>query len=344
MKRCVLLMWVLLALAGDFGAPFALREGGAPSAIRTADANEVRSRPSERPDRARESERKAGDVRANRTEASEARPGSFRAQRQLPEAFKRSDLYKWEYGEFDGRTLRNSVPDRPDLDTIRDHLRKRAQLDVVDGERRTVSMYTDLPTAERATAETLRQNKAAIENWLKQREAEQRSFTASFEKSVGVVMELETGNFSNASSSTVLVRRTADGRYSVVESFPERRSSEAETITNRSNTHNIARFDLNSLPAADRVAVLDTLRHIDNGTKPSGKLAVKWSTPFENRDGDLPGERFSNSPYVEYRVAPSTGTRGAGTNRIVRNTMTGEMYFTWTHYGDTGSPAFVQIR
>lgn len=222
MKRRVLLMWALLALACNFGTPFALRESGVPSAIQTADANEVRSRPSERPDRARESERKAGDVRANRTEASDARSsGSFREQRQLPESFKRSDLFKWEYGEFDGRTLRNSVPSRPDVDTIRDHLRQRAKLDGVDGGRTSLSMYSDLPTAERATAESLRRNKAEIDAWLSQGGEAQRSFSSRFESSIGVQMDVATGAFSKANRSTVILRRTSDGRFSLVESYPE---------------------------------------------------------------------------------------------------------------------------
>lgn len=106
----------------------------------------------------------------------------------------------------------------------------------------------------------------------------------------------------------------------------------------------IARIAPGSLPAAEEAAALSTLRHIDAGTKPTGDLAKKWGTQFKNWSGDLPGAQGGNSPYREYRVAPSAGTTGAGTNRIVVNSQTGEVYYTWTHYGDTSKPAFVQIR
>ncbi|WP_185734619.1 RHS repeat-associated core domain-containing protein, partial [Burkholderia sp. Bp9031] len=106
----------------------------------------------------------------------------------------------------------------------------------------------------------------------------------------------------------------------------------------------IARIAPGSLPAAEESALLNTLSHIDNGTVPTGPLAKKWGTQFKNWAGDLPGGQGPTSPYREYRVAPSPGTTGAGTNRIVMNNQTGEMYYTWTHYGDTGNPAFVQIR
>lgn len=42
-----------------------------------------------------------------------------------------------------------------------------------------------------------------------------------------------------------------------------------------------------------------------------------------------------------YRI----GSTGAGNvNRIVVNKNTGEIYYSWTHYGDLGDPAFVKIR
>ncbi|WP_408733303.1 ribonuclease domain-containing protein [Burkholderia cepacia] len=106
----------------------------------------------------------------------------------------------------------------------------------------------------------------------------------------------------------------------------------------------IARIAPGSLPAAEESALLNTLSHIDNGTVPTGPLAKKWGTQFKNWAGDLPGGQGPTSPYREYRVAPSPGTTGAGANRIVANSQTGEMYYTWTHYGDAGNPAFVQIR
>jgi hypothetical protein len=106
----------------------------------------------------------------------------------------------------------------------------------------------------------------------------------------------------------------------------------------------IARIMPGSLPAAEEASLLQTLGHIDGGTTPTGALEKKWGTQFKNRTGDLPGPKGAASPYLEYRVAPPAGTSGAGPLRVVVNKRTGETYYTWTHYGDTGAPAFVQIR
>jgi RHS repeat-associated protein len=106
----------------------------------------------------------------------------------------------------------------------------------------------------------------------------------------------------------------------------------------------IVRVTPGSLHAAEEARVLATLRHIDAGTVPSGALANRWGTRFRNWAGDLPGGRGPGSPYLEYRVAPAAGTSGAGGSRIVANQLTGEMYYTWTHYGDMALPPFVQIR
>ncbi len=98
-----------------------------------------------------------------------------------------------------------------------------------------------------------------------------------------------------------------------------------------------------SLPAAEESALRDTLAHIDAGTVPTGPTATKWGMKFKNWAGDLPGASGPSSPYREYRVAPPSGS-GAGPLRVVRNSQTGETYYTWTHYGDSGDPAFVRIR
>ena len=79
-------------------------------------------------------------------------------------------------------------------------------------------------------------------------------------------------------------------------------------------------------------------------TRLTGPIATKWGTSFKNWAGDLPGPQGAASPYLEYRVAPISGTAGAGPLRVVVNQQTGEMYYTWTHYGDAGAPSFVKIR
>jgi len=105
-----------------------------------------------------------------------------------------------------------------------------------------------------------------------------------------------------------------------------------------------SRITPGSLPAEEEAALLRTLRHIDAGTTPTGPLQTKWGTKFKNWNGDLPGAQGPSSPYREYRVAPPPGTSGPGARRVVVNTSTGDVYYTWTHYGDSGPPAFVQIR
>lgn len=98
------------------------------------------------------------------------------------------------------------------------------------------------------------------------------------------------------------------------------------------------------LPTAEEAALTDTLSHIDAGTKPTGPTGVKWGSKFKNWAGDLPGPKGDASPYAEYRVAPPPGMNGAGTLRVVYNSASFEVYYTWTHYGDTGNPPFVRIR
>jgi len=99
-----------------------------------------------------------------------------------------------------------------------------------------------------------------------------------------------------------------------------------------------------SLPPAEEADVLAALKNIDAGKKPSGPLAKKWGTSFENRKNDLPGGTHGQSPYLEHRVAPPPGTKGPGVLRVVTDPSTGKMYYTWTHYGTAGNPPFMRIR
>ncbi|WP_242984737.1 ribonuclease domain-containing protein [Clostridium taeniosporum] len=93
------------------------------------------------------------------------------------------------------------------------------------------------------------------------------------------------------------------------------------------------------MPIDEERALLDSLKHVDDGTIPNGNLSRRWAIPFRNRYGDLP-----SGSYREYRVAPPLGITNAGPRRIVKNIDTGEVYYTWTHYEDAGEPAFVRIR
>jgi guanyl-specific ribonuclease Sa len=105
----------------------------------------------------------------------------------------------------------------------------------------------------------------------------------------------------------------------------------------------VPRIAPGSLPAEEEAAVSTTVGLIDSGTTPAGPLGVRWGTKFKNYGGDLPGASGDASPYQEYRVLVS-GAQSPGALRVVMNKDTGEMYYTWTHYGDSGPPAFVQIR
>jgi hypothetical protein len=72
-----------------------------------------------------------------------------------------------------------------------------------------------------------------------------------------------------------------------------------------------ARITPGSLPASEEASILETIRHIDAGTTPTGSIATKWKTKFKNWAGDLPGGKGQDSPYLEFRVAPPPGTLGA---------------------------------
>ena len=105
----------------------------------------------------------------------------------------------------------------------------------------------------------------------------------------------------------------------------------------------VPRITPGSLPPAEESELLKTMSHIDSNTKPSGPLAKKWGSPFKNWKGDLPGAKGPQSPYQEYRVA-TPGVNSAGKLRMVVNKATGEMYYTWSHYGDAGPVPFVKVR
>lgn len=83
-----------------------------------------------------------------------------------------------------------------------------------------------------------------------------------------------------------------------------------------------------------------TLGHIDDGTVPTDRTRYRWGVDFSNKEQYLP----TNGVYKEYRVEPPAGTTNGGTRRIVTNIQTGEIYYTWTHYGQAGDPPFVRIR
>lgn len=109
----------------------------------------------------------------------------------------------------------------------------------------------------------------------------------------------------------------------------------------------IARIHFESLPLQEQADINLVLQHIQSGTTPTNTVQSKnWNTHFGNKQLRLPGPSFAGaiktSPYREFRVMSPGQTLAEG-RRIVINTVTGERFYTWTHYGDTGSPHFVRF-
>ena len=100
------------------------------------------------------------------------------------------------------------------------------------------------------------------------------------------------------------------------------------------------------LSGEELAAVNATIGVIDGGPAIilSHNSGAKFNHPFGNRDGDLPGGRRSGG-YTEFYVEkdPNDATYH-GSRRLVKHTASGRLYYTSTHYGDNGSPAFVRIR
>ena len=63
---------------------------------------------------------------------------------------------------------------------------------------------------------------------------------------------------------------------------------------------------------------------------------LKSPQVFQNRSGQLPAQSDPNY-YMEFYAGPKSGAERFVTGQ------NGEMYYTWTHYGDAGSPAFINI-
>jgi len=102
------------------------------------------------------------------------------------------------------------------------------------------------------------------------------------------------------------------------------------------------------LAAAEEQALKDTTAQID-GAQPAPatgtNAAQGWGTEFKNHplsgnsQGALPKRPLGF--YREYRVIVNGNTSNY---RIVTGSNGKEMWYSWTHYGETGSPSFVKIR
>ncbi|TAM92486.1 MAG: hypothetical protein EPN43_02385 [Jatrophihabitans sp.] len=71
---------------------------------------------------------------------------------------------------------------------------------------------------------------------------------------------------------------------------------------------------------------------------------MQWAALHKNRDGHLPGAADAGG-YKEYYVEKKPGSATYhGNRRLVVHNKSKRVYYSWTHYGDNGSPAFVRIR
>lgn len=61
---------------------------------------------------------------------------------------------------------------------------------------------------------------------------------------------------------------------------------------------------------------------------------------FENREGRLP----KDGAYREYDIHPARQGVNRGPERVVIDTRSGRGWYTGTHYGDAGEPAFIEIE
>lgn len=110
-----------------------------------------------------------------------------------------------------------------------------------------------------------------------------------------------------------------------------------------SNGTIIAEKPVSEFSGEQKTSIQDALNAYDNSTAPNltHSSGMKWGASFGNRDGDLPG----GSNYKEYYVQKRPGDPTYhGSRRLVIHNSSKRVYYSWTHYGDNGQPAFVRIR
>jgi hypothetical protein len=86
----------------------------------------------------------------------------------------------------------------------------------------------------------------------------------------------------------------------------------------------------------------------DNANDKDGNKILERRIAHDNRSGHLPGARGVIA-YMEYGITPPTGVGWPAKRRLVADTTKPDrsdwpIYYTWTHYGDDGTPAFVRIQ
>jgi hypothetical protein len=108
-----------------------------------------------------------------------------------------------------------------------------------------------------------------------------------------------------------------------------------------SNKTEIAAQPLAGLAGEEKTAVDEILDAFNDGDAAS-PFGGKWNEYHGNNAGDLPGVRGGGG-YAEYYVKAALGQAGWGLRRLVRHPATSRWYYSRTHYGLTGAPAFVLL-
>ena len=107
----------------------------------------------------------------------------------------------------------------------------------------------------------------------------------------------------------------------------------------------IARKDPADFPAEERAKIGRALRRHDGTPNPGENLwwSGAWGESHGNYQGRLPGIRGGGG-YKEYYVEPGPGQTPPGPRRLVKKESSGRLFYSNTHYGDSGNPAYYALR
>ena len=157
---------------------------------------------------------------------------------------------------------------------------------------------------------------------------------SEFNKIMGNITNL------NAKEDVVsLLNENGEAGLTEIESiFDTKRVSEGLKAANGTI---ISKITVDSFKGEHFTAVRDALNALD-GTK-ERNWGGKWGDYHGNEEGNLPGVA-GRGGYKEYYVRPGPLEGGWGGRRLVVHNATKRVYYTWTHYGEQGKPAFVRIR
>jgi guanyl-specific ribonuclease Sa len=108
------------------------------------------------------------------------------------------------------------------------------------------------------------------------------------------------------------------------------------------NGTTIAKKPLTDFGGDEAKAIKASLDAYDGGTQPtlSHPNGMKWGWTFGNKEQRLP-----DGNYKEYYVEKAANSKTYhGNRRLVIDAAAQRVYYSATHYGDNGTPAFVLLR